>query len=531
DLKTEGGKGQAGVASKDQEIKADTEDEAKDNSQDNNSAILTAAAPGAGNAKPEQSKKKESSIKVDAAGSVSWNYIVDETKASLENVDITLTRPEAGNEMTTGVSVLAEDSSYIGSYSGAAAISKIGAADKSKFSGSLSGAVAVNDIYKTTGANLKNTKITNADNVSNKAQNSGAQVAVGLSAGLDVGQRGSGVSINLGGSGSANYVDSTVLASMSGNDITGASAGSLNVNNIAYDKDVQVGGGVSFELAKGEAVAGAAISINDVDNTIQAVMEGNTIGTASARAGSVNNLAVSNLVQVGTATSVGVLMNSGYAMGDVAIAVNMVGNDVKAQSGNDKLYATNFANEARDGKLETNEQANEYLSVINSTQDNGIKVELDSYTSNTGKSFVKNLDGNYVYSDVNDSAHYGEIVPEEDLPANITVSRNQGKYYVLDNGDKQYLQSSGSLYVYKDNDEVASLVNLKVGNKLQYDAETGKYYDITVPENPREIIYKPNRTYKLGNETVDVTASAEANIVDLNANAALANANGVVNEN
>ena len=110
------------------------------------------------------------------------------------------------------------------------------------------------------------------------------------------------------------------------------SEGALNVNNTAYDKDVQVGGGVAFELAKGSAAAGAAISINDVDNSILARMEGNTIGSGSALAGSVNNLAVSNLVQVGTATSVGVLMNDGYLMGDVAIAVNMVDNQVQAQS-------------------------------------------------------------------------------------------------------------------------------------------------------------------------------------------------------
>ena len=72
------------------------------------------------------------------------------------------------------------------------------------------------------------------------AQNTGAQVALGLSVGVEMGQRGSGTSINLGGSGSANYVDSAVHAIMSGNTITGDTNTSLNVNNIAYDKDVQV---------------------------------------------------------------------------------------------------------------------------------------------------------------------------------------------------------------------------------------------------------------------------------------------------
>ncbi|MGM9519940.1 MAG: hypothetical protein ACI3WS_04600, partial [Phascolarctobacterium sp.] len=409
EMKTEGGKGQAGVAKEGQELKADTktsnaEDESSSNNNNNggessgnnnteNGAILTAEqgdTPGASDKKPAAAEKKEASFRVDLAGSVSWNYVVDETKAGLDNVDITLTRPESGNDKTTGVSVLAEDSSYIGSYSGAAAISKIGVSDTTKFQGSLSGAVAVNDLDKTTQAILKDTIISDADNVNNKAQNSGAQVAVGLSMGLEVGQRSNGVSINLGGSGSANYVDSMVDATMSGNTITGTGDCSLNVNNTAYDKDIQVGGGVTFELAKGSAAVGAAISINDVDNDIKAVMEGNTIGAFGNRAGSVNNLAVSNLVQVGTATSVGVLMNSGYAMADVAIAVNMVDNEVKAQSSNDAIYAASFANEARDGKLEENEVTNKYTSVINSTQNNGIQVELGSYTSKSGKSFVIN---------------------------------------------------------------------------------------------------------------------------------------------
>ena len=129
---------------------------------------------------PAASTKKDSTIKVDAAGSVSWNYVADETKATLDNVNISLTRPNGGSDMTTGVSVMAEDSSYIGSYSGAAAISKIGAADTSKFQASLSGAIAVNDLYKTTESSLKHATITNADNVeeNNKKSDDSEDISV-----------------------------------------------------------------------------------------------------------------------------------------------------------------------------------------------------------------------------------------------------------------------------------------------------------------------------------------------------------------
>ena len=578
EFKTQGGKGQNGVEN--QELKAEDKSSSSDNDTSKNEtensttqqAVLTAGQGEAGSSTnqtagktPAASAKKDSTIKVDAAGSVSWNYVADETKAALDNVNISLTRPNEGTNVTTGVSVMAEDSSYIGSYSGAAAISKIGATDTSKFQASLSGAVAVNDLYKTTEASLKNAIITNADNVSNRAQNSGAQVALGLSVGVEIGQRGSGTSINMGASSSANYVDSDVHANMIGNSITGASNGSLNVNNIAYDKDVQVGGGVAFELAKGSAAAGGAISINDVDNSILARMEGNTIGSATALAGSIKNLAVSNLVQVGTATSVGVLLNKGHLMGDVAIAVNMLDNDVQAQSSNDSIFATSFTNAARDGKLEEQETVNQYIGAINSTQNNGIQVELGSYTSKSNKSFVINVDGDYVYSDPTD-ADYGKIVPiedrpdgltksnkeyyindrgeyiysdtnepvpESDRPDSLTMNAHQGDYYVLDkdtngNETKNYLVANGSGYVYKDSGEEVNLVTLaRDGWKVSYNEETGEF-KVVKDNQERFVVVNPNRTYTYvgGTEPIDVTASADAAIVDLNVDNALANANG-----
>ena len=274
-----------------------------------------------GSDKKDDSKKlEESVIKVDAAGSVAWNYVKDETDASIDNVQIELLRP-AGANKTTGVDIMAEDSSYIGAYSGAAALSKFGFAaeegSSTKFQGMLSGAIAVNDVYKSTTSALRRAELNNADNVTNLAQNSGAQAAAGLAMGVELGKRAGSVDINLGGSGSANYVDSTVQAELTGNVMKN---GALNVSNVAYDKDVQAGGGINFEFSRGNAAAGAAISISDVDNKISAIMKDNTIGTQDKLAGSISNLALSNLVQVGTATSIGVLVgNKSYFMGDVAI--------------------------------------------------------------------------------------------------------------------------------------------------------------------------------------------------------------------
>lgn len=439
--------------------------------------VQTTLRAGDSDKKDDSKKLEESVIKVDAAGSVAWNYVKDETDASIDNVQIEMLRP-AGANKTTGVDIMAEDSSYIGAYSGAAALSKFGFAaedgSSTKFQGMLSGAIAVNDVYKSTTSALRRAELNNADNVTNLAQNSGAQAATGLAMGVELGKRAGSVDINLGGSGSANYVDSTVQADMTGNVMKN---GALNVSNVAYDKDVQAGGGINFEFSRGNAAAGAAISISDVDNKISAVMNDNTIGTQDKLAGSISNLALSNLVQVGTATSIGVLVgNKSYFMGDVAIAVNMVDNDVQAQAGSNTIYAQSVANEARDGKLQVNEKQNQYIDVINSTADNG-----------------------------------------------ITVEKETGKFYKLAaDGSKQYIVGEGASYVYEDNGAAADLYD--ANNKITYDEATGKLTD----SHGRTLVFNSKRSFvdEKTRAGVDVTAAVAADILDLDASAALAQANG-----
>ena len=454
--------------------KDDTNAGGSDKKDDKVQATLRA---GDSDKKDDSKKLEESVIKVDAAGSVAWNYVKDETDASIDNVQIEMLRPKGANK-NIGVDIMAEDSSYIGAYSGAAALSKFGFAaeegSSTKFQGMLSGAIAVNDVYKSTTSALRRAELNNADNVTNLAQNSGAQAAAGLAMGVELGKRAGSVDINLGGSGSANYVDSTVQAELTGNVMKN---GALNVSNVAYDKDVQAGGGINFEFSRGNAAAGAAISISDVDNKISAVMKDNTIGTQDKLAGSISNLALSNLVQVGTATSIGVLVgNKSYFMGDVAIAVNMVDNDVQAQAASNTIYAQSVANEARDGKLQVNEKQNQYIDVINSTADNG-----------------------------------------------ITVEKETGKFYKLAaDGSKQYIVGEGASYVYEDNGAAADLYD--ANNKITYDEATGKLTD----SHGRTLVFNSKRSFvdEKTRAGVDVTAAAAANILDLDASAALAQANG-----
>ena len=432
-----------------------------------------AAAGGAQNAQINGGAAggQDAIVKINAVGSISWNYVVDTTKATLDNVDITLTPAEIGEGVTSTalindksgfVSVEAEDASYIGAYSGAMALTKLGNNNQTAFQGALAGAVAVNDLHKTTAATIKNSGITrqsNADvavDVLNYAHNSGAQVAAGLSLGLDVGTRRGGVAINLAGSGSANYVDSTVQAHMEKNTIAG---GNTVVNNAAYDKDVQVAGGVTVEVATATASAGAAVAVNDVHNNIQAQMLNNSIGTAAQRATVVHNIAASNLNQVGTAVSVGVATgNKAYATLNAAVATNTINNTVAATIDGGSIYAEKLSDEAKDGQISLDTVENKYLVELNQASEmaiavdangnfvkNGVPLERAFAVHQNGQKVYKvyTLDENGVYVDASGKKLTCTILTDaEGNTTGIAYSDHLGN--TVDINDVQYLAPAAS---------------------------------------------------------------------------------------
>lgn len=469
---TSGGKGAQGV----ENIQAKATDKTSTTDTTNNNSNNTNTNP-----QTPQAVTKNPVVELKAAGSVSVNYIVDETRAAIDNVNIEMLRPTSGSDMTTNVILKAEDDSYIGAYSGAGALTKQGVDFKhdSKFSSLINGAVAFNEINKTTSATLQNSKVTNVDNVLNQSQNSGAQVALGLALGVDLAERMNNVSVNLGASGSFNFVNSTVQSVLDNDAISGSSAGSLNVNNTAYDKDVQVAGGANAQYA-GSAAVGASVTVNEATNNIVVRMQNTSIGSQNVLAGSVNNLAVSNLVQVGGAISVGVTTKGSgktYAVGDVAVATNVLENNVQAEAEGVTIYGRSFNNEARDGQLKADESANQYIAEINSAPNTAVQVDVACYKDANGRSVAKNLNGEYVYEDT------GDVVP-----ANVAVTKVQGtgtgKYYLVDaNGTKHYVVLKNSKYVYEGTDTV-----------------------------------------------VDINAPVSTNIIDLDTSAALANANGQLGE-
>lgn len=466
-------------------------------------------------------------LKVNAAGSVSWNYVNDKTEAKLDNVAIKLTAPNIGEgvidqkliqDKSASVHVNSEDNSYIGAYSGSAALTKFGEDNTSQFTGSLSGAIAVNDLKKSTLASMENTTISKEDvaaDILNYAHNKGAQVATGLSLGVETGKRAEGISVNLGASGSANYVDSTVQAAMGGNGISG---GNTNIHNVAYDQDIQVAGGVTAQYAQSSATVGAAVSINQVKNTIQAAMKNNTIGTSTLGVQQVQNIAASHLIQVGSAISVGVSKgDKSYAVGNVAVNSNQITNDVEATVDGDTVYAGKVSVEARDGKLSVDEAENPYMETLNSVPssitvgDDGMYRDKEGHVLATSFAVDKNGQKEYrKYTFRDDGFYYDDEGNKLNFSWDETAQKpvyTDKDGHAVDVMDIQYLDAKGNP-VDVLADEKRTLFDLDGSDAMaQANGKNGSDFSATVTEGKDKADYTSSEiTLKNQGNTIVGTA-------------------------
>ena len=305
------------------------------------------------------------------AGSGSANYISGNTAALLEGVDVTTTGTNGD------VKVSASDESMIGAYSGAAALKKKGRqASSGGFSATLAGAVAYNNINTGVTAQIKDASIKNAAKITNIAAREGAVVAAGLALGVDTSGQGAGSAtfINAGVSASINEVNNSTHAVM--NNVTTSTSGgdgsvpkTTDIDNIAQSKDIQVAGGITAQYAKGGGIGiGAAVSSLHATNDIQSKITGSTLKNV----GTLKAYAASDLVQVGTAISAGVIQGQNGNGVQAAVADNQLTNNVGVTISGGEIVANNVEAKAFDGKIEstiagnatTTNNANKHLNTL-----------------------------------------------------------------------------------------------------------------------------------------------------------------------
>ena len=279
------------------------------------------------------------------AGSASVNEISGNTAALLEGVEVTT----AGTDRDVKVS--ASDDSMIGAYSGAAALKKKGRqASSGGFSATLAGAVASNEVKTDVTAQIKDASIKNAKTITNQAAREGAIVAAGLALGVDTSGQGTGsaTAINAGVSASINKIDNSTHAVMNNVNTSASGGDKTDIANIAQSKDIQVAGGITAQYAKGGGIGiGAAVSSLHAANDIQSRITNsdlNNVGTLKA-------YAQTDLVQVGTVLSAGVIQGQNGNGVQAAVADNQLVNNVNVTIEGKAINADAIDAKAFDGEI------------------------------------------------------------------------------------------------------------------------------------------------------------------------------------
>lgn len=279
------------------------------------------------------------------AGSASVNEISGNTAALLEGVEVTT----AGTNRDVKVS--ASDDSMIGAYSGAAALKKKGRqANSGGFSATLAGAVAYNEVKTGVTAQIKDASIKNAKTITNQVAREGAVVAAGLALGVDTSGQGTGsaTAINAGVSASVNEINNSTHAVMNNVNISASGRDKTDIANIAQSKDIQVAGGITAQYAKGSGIGiGAAVSSLHAANDIQSRITDsdlNNVGTLKA-------YAQTDLVQVGTVLSAGVIQGQNGNGVQAAVADNQLDNNVNVTIEGKAINADAIDAKAFDGEI------------------------------------------------------------------------------------------------------------------------------------------------------------------------------------
>lgn len=322
--------------------------------------------------KTEEQKKNASKVNIAAAGSVAWNDV--NTSAETELANAKITPASAGGAVAVGTS--AEDSAYIGAFSGAMALTKAGgnaSAGSQGFSATLAGAVAGNDIVKKTSSILNGVQITNGETLQNTAINKGAQIATGVALGSTTK---AGYGATGAGAASLNYVDSKVHAELASSTINAD-----DIKNVASDSDLQIAGGISIDYAKNNAGIGAAVSVNKAANDIAATLNSSTLKEVAK----IHNEAASQLMQIGTAVSVGVATgDKNAALLNGAVAANTISNQLTSTLSGTKAQAETLDITAHDGSAKVGNIQGEN-SYVADTATSGFDISTESGKIIAGK--------------------------------------------------------------------------------------------------------------------------------------------------
>jgi hypothetical protein len=313
------------------------------------------------------------------AGSVSLNMVSDDTQAIIDGANVKL---ENDGTLEAG----ARDTSFVGAFSGGAAIS-MRKGQSQGTSAAFSGAVGVNKIDNTIGTVVKNSTITGLKNMKVTALSGSTSVAAGTGLSLTKNSQ-PGNNFAGGASVSVNLIDKDVTALAENNTVSGVSAdGKADVKLTAYESDLQVTGGVNANVATGGGTAvGGSITVADIDNNLDARIHGGSytnIHTADAE-----SLLATRQITAAISTGVAVGGNGTNNAFTGAMIYNGLHNDVKAGiDGGARVTADTIAIRAHD-TTSGSAEAKPYQDLLGDYRDHQQFAE-DAGIDTDGSSYYK----------------------------------------------------------------------------------------------------------------------------------------------
>lgn len=330
------------------------------------------------------------SFSIAGSGSVSMNMLDNATQAIVDNAKITIMNNNGD------INVTARDVSYAGAYSGAAALQWKSGGSASDKSVGFSGAAGVNDITNKVNAAIKNSVITNADEVNTMALSGGEQLALGL--GLNVAKSGNTSGYSGNAAVSVNLIDHDVEALHENNTVQ--DTGDINV--AAYARDIENTGGGSLSAGQQKVGIGASVGVAMLNNNISAGIKGGSY----TNVGSIEVDALNALKNVTVGVAAGLSVASGSGTGatvegagvynevhnttnafiegsnnnNVTIgggSVNVIAQDVVIEESSiyeETLAGGNGKAEISDGKEEIANRMGEDFDITGSSELNGIDM-------------------------------------------------------------------------------------------------------------------------------------------------------------
>jgi len=344
-------------------------------------------------AKNPTANKKLSDISVAGAGSVAINLLDRTTHTIIDGATITLGSGDRN------IALSATDSGFTGAWAGAAGLTfntrKLGGQNENSTNVGVAGSVGWSDLDIDTVSAIRNSKITNAADITNEAERSGAVVSAGL--GLAVATSGAaagGSSYTGAASVSVADIDNTVKAELLNNTATAAS-----VTNTVTDSDTLVTGGVNASIASGKsksAAVGGSVVYNRIDNNLDALITGGNY----ALSGNLTNTVSTGITEVGGAVGLAVAASSGSGAKSYgfegAVAYNSLKNTANAVLDGTKITAKNVTVDARDTK-DVSKQYDTYI------KDRGLDADGTSYAKaiedaldSEGKANISSEGGNVI---------------------------------------------------------------------------------------------------------------------------------------